>query len=44
MAGFTTAVGVIFSLEYLNNKIRTPEDIEKKYGIPVLGYVPDLEI
>lgn len=44
MAGFATAVGVIFSLEYLNNKIRTPEDIEKKYGIPVLGYVPDMDI
>jgi len=44
MAGFTTAVGIIFSLEYLNNKIRTPEDIEKKYGIPVLGHIPDLDI
>ncbi len=44
MAGFATAVGVIFSLEYLNNKIRTPEDIEKKYGIPVLGNIPNLDI
>ncbi|MDP4179703.1 MAG: Wzz/FepE/Etk N-terminal domain-containing protein [Bacillota bacterium] len=44
IAGLATALGIIFGLEYLNNKIRLPEDIEKKFNLPVLGNIPDLDI
>ena len=30
---------IVFLLDYLDNKIKTPEDIEACVGIPVLGTV-----
>lgn len=38
--GVMIGLFVIFLLEYLDTKIKTPEDIEKHLGLPILGVVP----
>lgn len=38
--GIMISLFVIFLLEYLDNKIKTPQDIEKHLGLPLLGVVP----
>ena len=35
---------IIFLLEYLDNKLKTPQDIEKHLGISILGIVPSEDI
>lgn len=32
---------VIFLIEYLDNKIKTPQDIQKHLELPILGVIPD---
>lgn len=41
--GLMTGVFVAFMLEYLDNTIKTPEDVDKFLGIPVLGSIPDVD-
>jgi capsular polysaccharide biosynthesis protein len=38
--GLMVSVGIVFLLEYLDNTIKTPDDIEKLLGIPVIGTIP----
>lgn len=38
--GIMISLFVIFLLEYLDNKMKTPQDIEKHLGLPLLGVVP----
>jgi capsular polysaccharide biosynthesis protein len=38
--GLMVSVGLVFLLEYLDNTIKTPDDIEKLLGIPVIGTIP----
>lgn len=38
------AIFIIFLLEYLDNKVKTVEDIEKTIGVPVLGIISEFEI
>lgn len=38
--GIMISLFVIFLLEYLDNKIKTPQDIEKHLRLPLLGVVP----
>jgi capsular polysaccharide biosynthesis protein len=40
LLGLMVSAGVIFLLEYLDNTIKTPDDIEKLLGIPVIGTIP----
>jgi uncharacterized protein involved in exopolysaccharide biosynthesis len=40
MAGLALGVGLAFLAEALDNRIRTPEDLERALGLPVLGVVP----
>ena len=35
---------VVFLIEYLDNKLKTPQDIEKHLGLSVLGVVPNEEL
>ena len=37
------AIFIIFLLEYLDNKVKTVDDIEKTIGIPVLGVISEFE-
>mgnify|MGYP005854297765 CR=1 FL=1 len=40
VVGFMVAVGVAFLLEHLDNTVKTPEDVERHLGLPVLGSIP----
>jgi capsular exopolysaccharide synthesis family protein len=40
MAGLVLAIGLVFGLEYLDNRIKTPDEIKEHLGIPFLGLVP----
>ena len=34
------AFGVAFGLEYLDTTVKTPDDVERYLGLPVIGIVP----
>ncbi len=38
--GLMAGIGVAFLLAFLDNTVRTPEDLEKVVGIPSLGLIP----
>jgi capsular polysaccharide biosynthesis protein len=38
--GLMVSVGLIFLLEYLDNTVKSPDDIEKLLGITVIGTIP----
>lgn len=39
--GIMVSLFVIFLLEYMDNKIKSPQDIEKHLGLPLLGVIPN---
>ena len=41
LVGLLGGVGVAFFLEYLDNTIKTPEEVQRHLGLPSLGVVPD---
>lgn len=40
MAGLLFAVGLAFAFEYLDNRIKTPQELKAHLGVPFLGMVP----
>ena len=40
MAGLVVAFGLAFGIEYLDDTVKTPEDITRRLKIPLLGLVP----
>lgn len=38
--GVMAGLGIIFLIEYLDNTIKTPEDVQQHIGIPVIGTIP----
>jgi capsular exopolysaccharide synthesis family protein len=40
LTGFLLAVGLAFGLEYIDSRIKTPDDIKSYLGLPFLGMVP----
>jgi succinoglycan biosynthesis transport protein ExoP len=40
VAGLVLAVGLAFGFEYLDNRIKTPQELKAHLGIPFLGMVP----
>jgi len=44
LLGLMAGMGLAFFLEYIDNTIKTPEDVEKYLGLPVIGTIPILEI
>ena len=42
LAGLTIAFGLAFGIEYLDDTIKTPEDITRRLKLPLLGLVPAL--
>jgi len=42
VVGLMAAIVLAFIFEYFDNSIRTPEDVEKHLGLPVLTIIPDL--
>lgn len=41
--GLMISVGLVFLLEYLDNTIKTQEDVEKLLSVPVIGIIPYVE-
>ena len=39
--GIMIGLFIVFILEYMDNKIKTPQDIEKYIGVPILGVIPN---
>jgi len=39
--GIMIGLFIVFLIEYLDNKLKTPQDIEKHLGLPILGVVPN---
>lgn len=44
MAGLMAGLAGAFLIELLDDRIRSPDDIEKNFGLPVLGLVPATEL
>ncbi len=44
MAGLVLAIGLAFGLEYLDNRIKTPDEIKAHLNLPFLGLVPAVPI
>ena len=42
--GVFLGVGLAFLLEFMDNTIKTKDDVERLLGIPVLGQIPDFEM
>jgi succinoglycan biosynthesis transport protein ExoP len=42
MIGFVLALGVAFGLDYMNDTIKTPEDVNRRLKLPFLGLVPSV--
>jgi capsular polysaccharide biosynthesis protein len=40
VVGLMASVGMVFLLEYLDNTVKTSQDVEDILGIPVLGVIP----
>ncbi len=40
--GFVAAIGVVFGLDYMNDTVKTPEDIARHLKIPFLGLIPSV--
>ncbi len=43
IVGLTMGTGLAFFFEYLDNTVKTPDDIKRYFGIPYLGPVPAIE-
>ncbi len=41
--GMMVSVGLVFVLEFLDRTYKTPTDIERHLGLPILGAIPDIE-
>jgi succinoglycan biosynthesis transport protein ExoP len=39
VVGFILAIGAIFLMDFLDNSIRDPDEITRKWGVPVLGTI-----
>ncbi len=42
--GLMLAAGIAFLVEYLDDTLKTPTDIERVLGVPVIGYIAQLKI
>lgn len=42
VVGLMAGVGIAFLLEYLDNTIKTEQDIEKHLGLPLMGVIADM--
>ena len=40
--GLMLAAGMVFLIEYLDDTLKTPEDVERVLGLPVLGFVAEM--
>ena len=43
VVGLMLAVGIVFLVEYLDDTLKTPDEVERVLGIPVLGFIADMK-
>ena len=43
VVGLMLAVGIIFLVEYLDDTLKTPDEVERALGVPVLGFIADMQ-
>ena len=43
IVGLILAIGLIFIIEYLDDTLRTSQDVQQGLGVPVLGYITDVQ-
>ena len=43
VVGLMLAAGIVFLVEYLDDTLKTPEDVERALGLPVLGFVAEMQ-
>ncbi len=43
LLGLVVSLGLVFLIEYMDNTIKTPEDVEKYLGLPVIATIPRFE-
>jgi polysaccharide biosynthesis transport protein len=41
--GLMLAAGIAFLIEYLDDTLKTPDDVEQVLGVPVLGFVAEMQ-
>ena len=41
--GLMLAAGLVFLIEYLDDTLKTPDEVERTLGIPVLGFVAEMQ-
>ena len=44
VVGLLLAGGIAFLIEYLDDSIKNPEDVERILGLPVLGYIAEIKL
>lgn len=44
IVGIFGGVGIAFFLEYLDNTFKTPDDVEEKLSVPLLGVIPFVKV
>lgn len=42
--GIMLSVGLVFVLEFLDRTYKTPADVERHLGLPIIGAIPDMEL
>jgi polysaccharide biosynthesis transport protein len=43
VVGLVLAIGIIFIIEYLDDTLKTPQDVQQALDIPVLGYITNMQ-
>ncbi|GAB4546406.1 MAG: hypothetical protein Fur002_21460 [Anaerolineales bacterium] len=44
MIGLALAAGIVFLVEFLDDTLKSPEDVERLLDLPLIGYIADLEL
>ncbi len=43
LVGLMLAGGIVFLIEYLDDTLKTPDDVERYLGLPVLGFIAEMK-
>ncbi len=43
VVGLMLAAGIIFLIEYLDDTLKVPEDVDRILGIPLIGYIAEMQ-
>ena len=42
--GLSLMLGTVFLIEYLDDTLKTPDDIQRYLGLPVIGYIAEMKV